>query len=49
MLRERVREKNARSTHLEELEKNRLRGEEEGEKKILISARTKTKVPIRKL
>lgn len=40
--------KNARSTHLEELEKNRLRLKKK-KKKILISARTKTKVPIRKL
>lgn len=39
--------KNACSTHLEEVEKNRLRGRKK--KKTLISARTKTKVPIRKL
>lgn len=37
--------RNARSTHLEELEKNKLRKK----KKTLISARTKTKVPIRNL
>lgn len=42
--------KNARSTHLEDLEKNRLRREKKRQqKKPLISARTKTKVPIRKL